>query len=770
MRSIPVSVIAVAAVHMVIVLLCVAILLHIVIDIGFQGDLTFSSFLLGSTLLTIVIPANVALAAGLLLRQGFARWGAILGNAVIGTLTGPVGLLWIFVVLSLLTRSGVRAWFAGAETETSAAAPQPAPPAAGNFVVRETPFRRDDVGVATKGQRTVVDPPRNDSPVPEGETPSLPMPRIQYSGRFDADEVGRRIEAIASSGARGCLLPVKYSLVDNLLDVVYEPAIVSRPNPPLTASECRELFEALSSLHEHGIIHGNITERAVVRCSRDDVSTVALYDYGFSADESLSAIGQTLVFAPRLDIVYLAPERLGGDPPSEASDVYAMACTCAELILGRPLFLGGFIEILQSKHEVPEAINSLSNPIQEVFRVCLNPSAEERPTASEVARQLRTVASEPLNEAIEATESSRVIVEVDSDSTDLRRAIATITQPVTLGRGNVATLHLEHPAITRLHATVGWDAPSSRFRFWNNGSNTFHEGRAMGFGESLPIEDSLEVRLGHPTSPEGFLVRAFVQPGEVSQAVELRPASVAEISNSGATIVSAETFATGGRRLRVRMKGQFDRLAVLKRFAEIASVKHPLVLVPEAIGHGDLILDLFYALDGEAAKLEGITPSIFAQGFEALSAYHDQGVIHGEITSQSLILRHDIASNDLSIRLFGGHFVTKAAAEEELHHTADCALPSLAHLSALAPELLDSQQSTSSSDVYALAAVLAEAYLRKPLFGEKAVEILQRKCAPLDVDELRPLQPDVAELILTCLDRVPAQRPSASLVAKQLRG
>ena len=97
----------------------------------------------------------------------------------------------------------------------------------------------------------------------------------------------------------------------------------------------RQLCEALSAVHQQGIIHRDIKPGNVVVNGR---STAVLMDFGLARKE-VSARERGLVSGTPQ---YLAPEDIRGQPlegdEARRSDIYALGVTLYELIAGRPPF------------------------------------------------------------------------------------------------------------------------------------------------------------------------------------------------------------------------------------------------------------------------------------------------------------------------------------------------------------------------------------------------------------------------------------------------
>lgn len=99
---------------------------------------------------------------------------------------------------------------------------------------------------------------------------------------------------------------------------------------PFAATDVRaiglDLCHALAAVHRHGLIHGDVKLENVMR---EISGRTVLMDFGAASEvnrESSAVVSGSLR--------YLAPEVLGGDPPSVASDIYALGVLLHRLLTG----------------------------------------------------------------------------------------------------------------------------------------------------------------------------------------------------------------------------------------------------------------------------------------------------------------------------------------------------------------------------------------------------------------------------------------------------
>ncbi len=114
--------------------------------------------------------------------------------------------------------------------------------------------------------------------------------------------------------------------------------VVSRgPVPPdRTAAVVAQIASALDAAHAGGLVHRDVKPANVLLAARDPVFAY-LTDFGVAAEQErsdhLTSAGTILG-----TLAYLAPETFEGMPPGPSSDIYALGCVLAEMLIGRPPF------------------------------------------------------------------------------------------------------------------------------------------------------------------------------------------------------------------------------------------------------------------------------------------------------------------------------------------------------------------------------------------------------------------------------------------------
>lgn len=160
---------------------------------------------------------------------------------------------------------------------------------------------------------------------------------------------------------------------------------------PFPAEEVRgiglDLCHALAAVHRHGLVHGDVKCENVMR----EVSgRIVLMDFGAAREFELADPGVVTG-----TLRYLAPEVLRGEPPSPASDLYALGVLLFYLLCGEFPYAQSELDALlqaQSRGErvrlrtlKPDAPQDLVRAIETVLEV---DPARRQPTALALATAL----------------------------------------------------------------------------------------------------------------------------------------------------------------------------------------------------------------------------------------------------------------------------------------------------------------------------------------------------------------------------------------------
>ena len=144
----------------------------------------------------------------------------------------------------------------------------------------------------------------------------------------------------------------------------------------------RQLGAALSAVHDHGVVHADVTPSNALVVSDDPVH-VKLIDFG------LAAIVDEAFFENDTDFVlgtpaYISPEQLRGLPATDRSDQYGLGAVLFELLSGQPPYVNPDLRALCMMHiEAPiPVVTSPHGPLPaklaEVITTCLQKSPQQR--------------------------------------------------------------------------------------------------------------------------------------------------------------------------------------------------------------------------------------------------------------------------------------------------------------------------------------------------------------------------------------------------------
>ena len=164
------------------------------------------------------------------------------------------------------------------------------------------------------------------------------------------------------------------------------------------ANLANQLLDGLAECHYAGIIHADVKcDNILVQTLRDGTEVPRLIDFGLARfiDDTAPVIAdRVLSGTPE----YLAPEVIRGEPPSVATDLYAVGVLLYELLTGTTPFAGGTCREILARHLDEQVIPpSLRCPertiplaLERVVMRALDKRPDERfPDAAECAAALR---------------------------------------------------------------------------------------------------------------------------------------------------------------------------------------------------------------------------------------------------------------------------------------------------------------------------------------------------------------------------------------------
>ncbi|MEV8402404.1 serine/threonine-protein kinase [Streptomyces niveus] len=194
-------------------------------------------------------------------------------------------------------------------------------------------------------------------------------------------------------------LVVEGDLLALVMDLVEGPDLhhylrQNGPFSPVAASLLTaQIADALAASHADGVVHRDLKPANVLLKDDGDQLHPMLTDFGIARLADSPGLTRTHEFVGTP--AYVAPESAEGRPQTSAVDVYGAGILLYELVTGRPPFAGGTALEVLHRHlsEEPRRPSNVPEPLWTVIERCLRKEPDERPSAVNLARGLRTVAS-----------------------------------------------------------------------------------------------------------------------------------------------------------------------------------------------------------------------------------------------------------------------------------------------------------------------------------------------------------------------------------------
>ncbi|GHA64733.1 hypothetical protein GCM10010372_75630 [Streptomyces tauricus] len=163
-------------------------------------------------------------------------------------------------------------------------------------------------------------------------------------------------------------------------------------SPVAAALLTAQVADALAASHADGVVHRDLKPANVLLQQQGGQMHPMLTDFGIARLADSPGLTRTHEFVGTP--AYVAPESAEGRPQTSAVDIYGAGILLYELVTGRPPFGGGSaLEVLhQHLSAEPRRPSTVPDPLWTVIERCLRKNPDERPSAENLARGLRTVA------------------------------------------------------------------------------------------------------------------------------------------------------------------------------------------------------------------------------------------------------------------------------------------------------------------------------------------------------------------------------------------
>ena len=148
----------------------------------------------------------------------------------------------------------------------------------------------------------------------------------------------------------------------------------------------KQICEALSEAHGHGLVHRDIKPANIFAAKRGDVyDVVKLLDFGLVRTEQVE-VDTKLTQEGRIagSPLFMAPEQASGDNTDARSDIYSLGCVAYYLLSGEPPFTAEnpVKLILAHAHETPQPLTEikpdLPSDLAAIVMKCLEKDPDDR--------------------------------------------------------------------------------------------------------------------------------------------------------------------------------------------------------------------------------------------------------------------------------------------------------------------------------------------------------------------------------------------------------
>ncbi len=256
------------------------------------------------------------------------------------------------------------------------------------------------------------------------------------------------------------------------------------PVPEAVAIACA-MCDALTAAHAANVIHRDI---------KPDNVLLALDGRVVIADFGVASVGVSTTGELSGTPAYMAPEQARGEPPTPATDVYAVGVVLAEMVTGRVPFDGDVMKVLTDKQTIDHvAISASGDVTAELAAIVARATERELATRLDTANALRT-ALEPWLKG--SRQSQPAIPPPVAARATAAHELVTVVVPAPVARAEATKHYLAEAVHEQLLARL---ARAPRLRVRSRRDDT--DGDLVEV--ALEVGDSLDVRL---TAPAGLPV------------------------------------------------------------------------------------------------------------------------------------------------------------------------------------------------------------------------------------------------------------------------
>ncbi|MEU5547055.1 serine/threonine-protein kinase [Streptomyces sioyaensis] len=229
------------------------------------------------------------------------------------------------------------------------------------------------------------------------------LKRLHVQPHLSDDELAtlyERMRREARSAAR--IVHPNVVVVHDVVDDGGQPCIVMEYVPAVTLSELLKesralspeeaariglgMIAALRAAHAAGVLHRDVKPGNVMIGAE---GRVVLTDFGIAMTADASTLTKTGEMVG--SIHYMAPERIRGQKPGPASDLWALGATLYQAVEGQPPFhRDTAMEAAYAIAVDPLEPTKQAGPLAPLIEALLSKNPDERPTAEQTEQALRT--------------------------------------------------------------------------------------------------------------------------------------------------------------------------------------------------------------------------------------------------------------------------------------------------------------------------------------------------------------------------------------------